>query len=67
MASLADIPQELMNKQKAIPFMEWLFRYDLPAHTRREITQTWALHTGADPKTVFAILETRLGTRADGR
>jgi hypothetical protein len=64
MASLADIPQNLMDKNKAIAFFDWMATYKLPPHSQRELCQNWCYHAGADPKVTFAILETRLVTVA---
>lgn len=59
MASLADIPDHLMDKNRAAPFLDWLFSYPLPDHTRQEVTQNWCYNTGADPAVTFAMLNTR--------
>lgn len=59
MPSITDIPLHLMEKTNAAGFFQWLFQVPLPDHIRRELTQLWCYHTGADPQLTFAMLNTK--------
>jgi len=56
-----------MHKGRAPLFLDWLFSYPIPAHTRQELTQQWCYATGADPTVTFALLNTRTYTPSNVR
>jgi len=46
MPSLADIPEDLLNKDQRIQFLAWLNSMPLPPDTRKELAQIWSEFTG---------------------
>lgn len=67
MASLSDIPNNLLDKDRSLAYFDWLFAFPLPDHTRQEITQQWCYATGADPQVTFAMLNTRILDQRNAR